>query len=97
MTINEYKLSKEKSKLNIYLMNDMTILTRSKQKSTGIMRSKKDIELFIGIIHLRDILELLTVGFWVYKAVDNAADQNDSIILPTLVSIHEFLSNIFRK
>lgn len=42
-------------------MNDMIILTRQKQKATGLMRNKKDIELFIGIIYLSDISELFSV------------------------------------
>lgn len=59
--VGDYKLTKDKSRLNLYLMNDMIILTRQKQKATGLMRNKKDIELFIGIIYLSDISELFSV------------------------------------
>ena len=55
-------------------MNDLVLFTRQKQKASGLMgRNKREIELFIGMIYLRDVLELFKVEkIWI---------RNDQIIL----------------
>lgn len=99
VSVGGYKLTKGKSRLNFYLMNDMIILTRQKQKSTGLMRNKKDIELYIGHIYLSSISEVFEVkeeGRFGLKYMED--DLNVCYLVVSFVINQEsFLENLIRN
>lgn len=78
-------------------MNDMIILTRQKQKATGLMRNKKDIELFIGIIYLSDISELFSVKEEKQFGLKySESDGVQYLIVSFLANEDNFISNLIK-
>ncbi|CAG5103240.1 Oidioi.mRNA.OKI2018_I69.chr1.g680.t2.cds [Oikopleura dioica] len=62
ITIERSRLSKGKSRINFHLMSDMIILTKTKTKSVGLKRSKRDVENFVGLIRKDKISQIFQVN-----------------------------------